>query len=108
MPSAPSRALPASICSAPVCGLERGRIRSIATALVDDLRRNEPAPEKKKNLSDLDLCETRRDRIRAVLTLAFTRTVGDYQAMRLPPELWRVYHVTRPFRLAAKAVAALL
>jgi len=35
------------------------------------------------------------------------RTVGHYQAMPLPPELWCVYHATRPFRLAAKAIAAL-
>jgi hypothetical protein len=27
--------------------------------------------------------------------------------MPLPPELWRVYHATRPFRLAAKAITAL-
>ena len=83
------------------------RIQSIASGLVDDLRRGEPAAEKRENLSDLDLCDTRRDRISAVLKLAFTRTVGDYQAMPLPPELWRVYHATRPFRLAAKAMAAL-
>jgi hypothetical protein len=86
---------------------ERSRIRAIAAALVDDLRRNERAPEKTANFSDFDLCDTRRDRISAVLRLAFTRTVGDYQAMPLPPELWRVYHATRPFRLAAKAMAAL-
>ena len=86
---------------------ERSRIRAIVAALVDDLRRNERAPEKTANFSDLDLCDTRRDRISAVLRLAFTRTVGDYQAMPLPPELWRVYHGTRPFRLAAKAMAAL-
>jgi hypothetical protein len=86
---------------------ERRRIHSIASALVADLRRGEPAPEKRENLSDLDLCDARRDRISAVLKLAFTRTVGDYEAMPLPPELWPVYHATRPFRLAAKAFAAL-
>ena len=86
---------------------ERRRIRMIATALIDKLRRSERSPEKAENLSDLDLCDTRRDRLSAVLKLAFTRTVGDYQAMPLPPELWRVYHATRPFRLAAKAMAAL-
>jgi Uncharacterised nucleotidyltransferase len=86
---------------------ERCRIHSIATALVDDLRRNERAPEENENLSDIDLCDTRGDRIRAVLKLALTRTVGDYQAMPLPPELWRVYHATRPFRLAAQATAVL-
>jgi hypothetical protein len=83
---------------------QRGRIGALASALVDDLRRNALAPRKPENLSDLELCDTRRDRIGAVLKLAFTRTVGDYQAMPLPPELWRVYHATRPFRLAAKAI----
>jgi hypothetical protein len=86
---------------------ESRRIQSIASGLVDALRRNALTPRKVENLSDLDLCDTRRDRIGAVLKLAFTRTVGDYQAMPLPPELWRVYHATRPFRLAAKAIAAL-
>ena len=38
---------------------------------------------------------------------AFTRTTGDYEAMKLPPALWPVYYATRPFRLAAKAVAAM-
>jgi len=83
---------------------QRQRIRSLADALVGELRRNALAPKKTENLSDLGLCDTRRDRIGAVLKLAFTRTVGDYQAMPLPPQLWRVYHATRPFRLAAKAL----
>jgi hypothetical protein len=86
---------------------ERRRIRTIATALIDKLRRSERSSERAENLTDLDLCDTRRDRLSAVLKLAFTRTVGDYQAMPLPPELWRVYHATRPFRLAAKAITAL-
>jgi len=86
---------------------ESRRIDSIASVLVDQLRRRERTPENRENLSDLDLCDTRRDRIGAVLKLAFTRTVGDYRAMPLPPELWHVYHATRPFRLAAKAIAAL-
>ncbi len=86
---------------------QRQRIGSIAGTFVDRLRRNALAPRKVENLSDLDLCDTRRGRVGAVLKLAFTRTVGDYQAMPLPPELWRVYHATRPFRLAAKVLAAL-
>jgi Uncharacterised nucleotidyltransferase len=84
--------------------VDRRRVRAVAGTLVDELRRHALTPRKTENLSDLELCDTRRDRIGAVLKLAFTRTVGDYQAMPLPPELWRVYHATRPFRLAAKAI----
>lgn len=43
--------------------------------------------------------------IKALLT---TRTVGDHRAMPLPKSLWRLYHLTRPFRLAAHVAKKVL
>lgn len=83
---------------------ECGRVGSIASTLIDQLRHSERAPKVVENFSDLDLCDTRRARFTALLKLAFTRTVKDYHSMPLPPELWAVYHVTRPIRLAAKTI----
>jgi hypothetical protein len=80
------------------------RVGSIAAALVDQLRRSEGAPKTVANFSDLDLCDTKRDRYRAMLKLAFTPTVGDYQAMPLPLELWDIYRVTRPIRLLSRTM----
>jgi hypothetical protein len=47
-------------------------------------------------------------RVLRVATHLTTRTVGDYEAMPLPPALWPVYHLTRPFRLAFMGARALL
>jgi hypothetical protein len=55
-------------------------------------------------LTDLDLCDRRRDRIKAVIGFALTPTPSDYRALPLPRSLWPAYYVTRPFRLAAKVV----
>jgi Uncharacterised nucleotidyltransferase len=53
-------------------------------------------------LTNLELCETWFDKLNALWVLASTRTTGDYEALPLPRSLWRLYHVTRPFRLASK------
>mgnify|MGYP003337904873 CR=1 FL=1 len=75
-----------------------------ATALISRLELGLPEPESLPNFSDLDLCDRQVDRVKAMLGLAFTPTAGDYSAMPLPPSLWGLYRLTRPFRLAAKAV----
>ncbi|MCP4381298.1 MAG: nucleotidyltransferase family protein [Hyphomicrobiales bacterium] len=49
-----------------------------------------------------------RYRLWPAVVLLTTRTVGDYQAMPLPKSLWGIYYLTRPFRLANKAVKTLL
>lgn len=82
----------------------RTRVRELAARLADDLQRGLPAPQGRGDLADLDLCDRRIDRIKAVLCLALTPTAGDHAAMPLPPPFWPVYRFTRPFRLAAKAV----
>jgi Uncharacterised nucleotidyltransferase len=59
-----------------------------------------PNPERK--LRNLEMCETWFDKLKALWVLTSTRTTGDYEALPLPRRLWRLYHVTRPFRLANK------
>lgn len=81
-----------------------GRAVRRAAALGGKLKLGLPEPESLPNFSDLGLCDRLRDRVKAVLGLTFTPTTGDYSAMKLPPSLWGLYRVTRPFRLAAKAV----
>jgi len=93
--------LPAALASR-VAADQRSARR--ATALVARLELGLPEPESLPNFSDLDLCDRQFDRVKAVLELAFTPTAGDYSAMPLPPALWGLYRLTRPFRLAAKAV----
>jgi len=46
------------------------------------------------------LCETSMQRAKVWFGLLVTRTIGDYEALPLPPRLWWVYRFTRPFRLA--------
>ncbi len=57
-----------------------------------------------ENFADLDLCDRRIDRIKGALRLAFTPTPGDYAALKLPPALWGAYYITRPCRLALRAI----
>jgi hypothetical protein len=59
-------------------------------------------------VADFKLCETFAQRLRLVARLVFTRTTGDYTSFPLPNRLWRMYYVTRPFRLAGKIVRELL
>jgi hypothetical protein len=82
---------------------QNGHVRSAARALADRLRlstHGEPS-----HFADLALCDDGLGRIRAGLGLAFTPTSGDYRALPLPPPLWPAYYLTRPFRLAAQALA---
>ena len=65
-----------------------------------------PAASLDRELGDLELCENWLQKARAVGKLLITRTVSDYTSMPLPRSLWRIYHVTRPFRLAGKATVS--
>jgi len=82
------------------------RVDMLASALIEELRHDGHGPKAVRNLADIDVCDRRRDRIAASIKLALTPTVSDYRAMPLPPSLWLLYRVTRPFRLAAHAVAS--
>jgi hypothetical protein len=86
---------------------ESARVGALAALLTRQLREGRLESAKEQNFSDFHLCESRFDKLKAVTRLAVTRTTSDYEAMKLPPALWPVYYATRPFRLAAKAVAAM-
>jgi hypothetical protein len=84
------------------------RVQRLAGAIAESLRHTAAATNGPQNLADLDLCDRRRDRVRAAFGLAVTPTSGDYSALPLPRPLWPAYHLLRPVRLAAKGLAALL
>ena len=50
-------------------------------------------------IGSLRLCETPIERLKVWWSLLTTRTIGDYEALPLPPSLWWIYRCTRPFRL---------
>jgi hypothetical protein len=79
----------------------------VAETMVHRIRSDFPAASLDRDLGDLELCESRLQKACAIGKLLITRTVGDYVSMPLPRRLWRIYHVTRPFRLAGKAITRL-
>lgn len=81
------------------------RVDALTSALIDELRHGERGPNMVRNLADIDVCDRRWDRIAASVRLALTPTTSDYRAMPLPSSLWPLYRITRPFRLAAHAIA---
>lgn len=82
----------------------RGRVEALAAAFVADLRRAASDDEKRRNLADLDLCDSRWRRALASLAIGLTPTASDHQAMPLPAALWPLYRVTRPVRLGLKVL----
>lgn len=78
------------------------RVRDLAGAIVGTTRSGRPFAPVRPYLEDLDLCDRRWDKIASVVRQGMTRTVGDYESWPLPPPLWGVYRLTRPFRLLAK------
>jgi hypothetical protein len=85
---------------------------SAVQALAEEarLRMLRPAPqgELREFLNILNTRDRFWDRLSPVATLLTTRTLGDHQAMPLPKPLWSIYYLTRPFRLAGKAVEMML
>jgi hypothetical protein len=78
--------------------------RLAADIIIQRLRTEFPTPGSERPFGDLDLCETRMQKGRAVGQFLITRTVGDYISMPLPSYLWGAYYVSRPFRVASKAL----
>jgi hypothetical protein len=81
------------------------RVGRLADDLAARLRAGFPADIRRENLEDLLLCDRTTDRLWASLKIAMTPTPGDYQALPLPPELWPLYRVIRPGRLAARFIS---
>lgn len=79
-------------------------VRARAATLIAGVRQGRPVAAQLPDLADLDLCDRRRDRLRAIVTLAVTPTGGDYRALPLPEPLWGAYRFIRPFRLLLRLV----
>lgn len=78
--------------------------RRTAEALVSRISNGYPVAALDREFGDFELCETHLQKALALGQLIITRTVGDYASMPLPRPLWRIYHLTRPFRLATKVI----
>lgn len=74
--------------------------RAAAEALMLRIRNGYPAPASVSAFGEPELHENWRQRARSLVSFIVTRTVSDYVSMPLPRSLWRIYHLTRPFRLA--------
>jgi hypothetical protein len=96
----PPPAIAAALAASP-------RARALADSLTAALR-SAAVLEERRHLSDLILCDRPIDKARAVMWLAATPTVGDYQALPLPRRAWPIYRLTRPLRLVGEAAASLL
>jgi hypothetical protein len=72
------------------------QVRTVIGLLAD------PFAGKPDQLETLRFYGSWRERATALLLLFGRRTVGDYEAMPLPPRFWWAYHLIRPFRLAMK------
>jgi Uncharacterised nucleotidyltransferase len=78
--------------------------RLASETLVRRIGKGFPVLASEQEPGALELCENRMQKARAIGRLLITRTVGDYVSMPLPRPLWRIYHLTRPFRLASKVI----
>ncbi len=92
--------------------VDKAHNNSAVRALAEEARlrmlRTAPQGELFEFIDSLNTHDRLRDRLWPVATLLTTRTVGDHQAMPLPKPLWGIYYLTRPFRLAGKAVEMIL
>jgi hypothetical protein len=88
-------------------GENNAQFRLAAETVVRRIDRGFPARSSEHVLGDFELCQNWVQRTRFIGRLLFTRTAGDYISLPLPRPLWRVYHLTRPFRLAGKAITSL-
>jgi hypothetical protein len=80
------------------------RVGRLSEQLIERLWGGLPAIRRNTDLIDLDLCDRRWDRVKALLRIALTPTAGDYHALPLPAALWGLYYLLRPLRLAARAI----
>jgi Uncharacterised nucleotidyltransferase len=93
---------------APAELLHKARNNSAVQAMAEKARRRllTPAPQKElaEFLNSIATHDSLLHKLWPVISLLTTRTVGDHKAMPLPKPLWGIYYLTRPFRLALKAI----
>jgi hypothetical protein len=83
-------------------GQNNSAVRALAEKAQLRMHRNDPQGELDEFLNSLTAYDRIGDKLLAIGSLLTTPTVGDFQAMPLPKSLWRIYYLTRPFRLAGK------
>jgi hypothetical protein len=83
-------------------------VRRNADTILAVMRRGEPPAPVRPYLEDLVLCDHRWDQVKSIVRQGLTRTASDYDAWPLPPPWWRLYHLTRPFRLVSKVIIRML
>jgi hypothetical protein len=86
---------------------QSSRVPALAALLARQVRAGELEQLTEGNFTDFHLCDSKLGKLKAMMSLVITPTTGDYEAMKLPQVLWSAYYVTRPVRLAARALAAL-
>lgn len=80
------------------------RVAGLADRLASFLRQDVSTAGGRENLHDILLCDRVVDRAWARVRIALTPGPGDHRALPLPRPLWPLYWITRPFRLAARAL----
>ena len=80
-------------------------VRALVESTSRRMREDFPDMPMGRYFPDLDLCDAWSRKAGFILGMTFTRTCGDYYAMPLPSRLWRLYHLTRPLRLAARTLS---
>jgi hypothetical protein len=86
----------------------RRSVQEHSESIVSAMRRGVSPSPVRPYLEDLGLCDRWQDRLNSIVRQGFTRTASDYAAWPLSPPWWRVYYLTRPFRLVFKAAIRLL
>jgi hypothetical protein len=79
-----------------------GRVQALADRIAAPMPSG--VPKRTETLADIDLCDRSWDKAKAAVRLLFTPSAGDHDALPLPPPLWGLYWLTRPFRLAGKGL----
>ena len=80
------------------------RVAVIADRLASFLRNDAATGGGREHLHDILLCDRAIDRWGARVRIALRPAPGDYRALPLPRPLWPLYWITRPFRLAWRAL----
>jgi hypothetical protein len=78
------------------------RVQSLSARLIARMRSSSPREAEPGHLVDGLLCDRRSDLWKAWIKVVLTPSPGDYAALPLPPNMWGVYCLTRPFRLASR------
>ena len=80
------------------------RVADLADRQAARLQADAATHGRRENLHDLLLCDRAVDRLWARVRISLTPGPGDYRACPLPRALWPLYWLSRPVRLAIRAL----